>query len=181
MVGTESLPTDGVMICPTCGHLNLPGSDWCDWCQFSLLAVDLPTPTDRVDRSLMHDPVAKLAPHPPVTIPETGTLGDAVDTMMTEKVGAVLVTDETGKLVGILTERDFLTKVAGSPNYRQLPLQQFMSREPEVVSANDPIASALGKMAGGGYRHLPVVDEGKPVGSISVRGILSHIVSLCRD
>lgn len=169
------------MICPACGHLNLPGSDWCDWCQFDLMSVDLPTPTDRVDRSLMLDPVAVLAPHPPVTIPESGTLGDAVDTMMTEKVGAVLVTDTDDKLVGILTERDFLTKVAGSPHYRQLPLRQFMTRSPETVSAQDPIASALGKMASGGYRHLPVVDDGKPIGSISVRGILSHIVSLCRE
>lgn len=129
----------------------------------------------------MLDPVAVLDPHPPVTIGVSATLGDAVDSMIAQKVGAVLVTDEKGLLVGILTERDFLTKVAYSADFRRLPLQEFMTREPEAVSPADPLAFALGKMAGGGYRHLPVIEDGKPIGSISIRGILTHIVSLCSD
>ena len=169
------------MICPTCGHLNLPGADWCDWCQFDLMAIDRPTPTDQVDRSLMLDPVAVLAPHPPVTIDVGADLGMAVKVMISEKVGAVMVTGDDGRIVGILTERDFLTKVAGSPDYGRLPVRTFMTPDPETVSSADPLAFALGKMAGGGYRHLPVVDDGRPVGSISVRGILTHIVSLCGD
>jgi CBS domain-containing protein len=170
------------MICPACGYLNLPGADWCQWCQFDLMAIDLPAPTDRVDRSLMLDPVAVLCPHPPVCIAEEATLGEATEMMIAEKVGAVLVVNTDGRLVGILTERDFLTKIAGTTeDYGDWPLRDYMTRDPETVNADDPLALALGKMAVGGYRHLPVVEKGKPIGSISVRGILSHIVAICQD
>ena len=49
------------MICPLCGHKrNLPGADWCVWCLFDLAAIDRPTPHDRVEHSLMTEPVAAL-------------------------------------------------------------------------------------------------------------------------
>src|SRR5690242_6126389 len=100
------------MICPLCGHRgNLPGADWCAWCQFDLAAVDRPAPSDRVEASLMAEPVAVLGPKPPVTVAADADLGRAVREMIGRKVGAVLVTDPAGCLVGILTERDFLTKV----------------------------------------------------------------------
>jgi CBS domain-containing protein len=43
------------------------------------------------------------------------------------------------------------------------------------------LALALSKMDAGGYRHLPVVEDGKPVGMISVRDILRHIIAVCPD
>ena len=169
------------MICPACGQLNLPGADWCNWCQFALMALDRPTPQDRVDRSLMTDPVSALKLWPPVTVPLDADLGRAVGEMIGRRIGAVLVTDPAGKLAGILTERDFLTKVAGEPGYAGLPVVDFMTRTPETVGPKDTLAFALGKMAGGGYRHLPVVTDGTPVGTVSVRDILRHIVGLCAD
>jgi CBS domain-containing protein len=170
------------MICPLCGHKgNLPGADWCVWCQFDLAAVDRPAAADRVEHSLMTEPVAVLGPREPVTVPACADLGQAIRQMIARKVGAVLVTDPDGRLVGILTERDFLTKVAGANGFTRQPVAAFMTRHPETVTADDPLAYALGKMAGGGYRHLPVVAGGRPVGVISVRDILRHIVQLCRD
>ena len=56
-----------------------------------------------------------------------------------------------------------------------------MTPDPETASESDPLAFALHKMDGGGYRHLPVLRDGKPVGMISVRDLLKHITSLCRD
>lgn len=169
------------MICPACGHLNLPGADWCAWCQFALMSLDRPAPQDRVDRSLMTDPVTALRLWPPVTLPDTADLGEAVREMIARRIGAVLVTDPAGKLRGILTERDFLTKVAGEPGYAALSVQLFMTPRPETVGPKDTLAFALGKMAGGGYRHLPVVEDGKPLGTVSVKDILRHIVGLCAD
>jgi CBS domain-containing protein len=170
------------MICPLCGYTrNLPGADWCVWCQFDLAAVDRPTPSDRVELSLMTEPVAALDPREPVTVSADANLGRAVREMIAKQVGAVLVTDPGGRLVGILTERDFLTKVAGTNGFGSRPVAAFMTRHPETVTADDPLAFALGKMAGGGYRHLPVVAGGKPVGVVSVRDILRHIVRICRD
>jgi CBS domain-containing protein len=54
-----------------------------------------------------------------------------------------------------------------------------MTRNPETVSLNDSLALALQKMDVGGYRHLPVVEDGKPVGVISVRDMMRHLTKLC--
>ena len=80
-------------------------------------------------------------------------------------------------LVGILTERDFLTKIAGVPGYEELPVARFMTAAPVTVAPTDLLAAALARMDTGGYRHLPVVSDGKPVGVISVRDVLRHLTS----
>lgn len=168
------------MICPMCGRKgNRMGADTCAGCLFDLAAVDRPGPSDRVERSLMLDPVAALNPPPPVTVPAGATVGDVMRAMVAGRVGAVLVLDAGGRLGGIVTERDFLTKVAGSPGYASRPAAEVMTRRPEVVAPTDPLAVALGKMAAGGYRHLPVVAAGRPVGVVSVRDFLRHLLHLC--
>ncbi|HUR53459.1 MAG TPA: CBS domain-containing protein [Gemmataceae bacterium] len=169
------------MICPTCGHQNLPGSDACAECGLSLTQLDGPNPNDRLERSLVSDPVSVLNPRPPVTVLATATLADAMARMIELAVGAVLVTDGTEKLVGILTERDFLLKIAGRPGFEELPVSRFMTPGPETVAPADTISFALGTMDAGGYRHLPVVEAGRPVGVISVRDILRHVTGLCQD
>ena len=170
------------MICPVCGYKgNLPGTDWCESCQFDLSALDRPAAFDRVELSLMTETVADLGPREPVTVPADADLGQAMRAMLGRRVGAVLVTAAGGKLAGILTERDFLTKVAGAAGFERLPVTDFMTRNPETVTADDPLSVALAKMAGGGYRHLPVVADDTPVGVVSVRDVLRHIVQLCRD
>ena len=92
-----------------------------------------------------------------------------------------MVINSVGDLVGILTERDFLTRVAGEEGYEQLPVERYMTPAPETVLLSDLLAVALAKMDVGGYRHLPVVAEGKPVGVISVRDILRHLTAFFPD
>ncbi len=169
------------MICPTCGTANIPGQDLCVWCLLELAALDRPVPFDRVDGSLMGDAVAVLEPKPPICIPDTGTLGIAVALMCSKQVGALLVVNADGKLVGILTERDFLTRVAGDPDFSQKPVRHVMTRDPESVGPSDPLGFVLAKMDGGGYRHLPVTEDGIPVGVISARDVLKHVLKLCND
>ena len=169
------------MYCPSCGHLNLPGADQCEKCLLDLAALDRPAPQDKVESSLMADTVAVLGPKPPVTVPVDATLGDAVRQMMDRGVGAVLVTTSSGRLVGILTERDFLTKVAGTVDFPARPVREFMTPDPETVAPTDPLALALQKMDVGGYRHLPVVAAGLPVGVVSVRDVLRHVTKLCKE
>ena len=129
----------------------------------------------------MTDPVAILDPRPPVTVPLNANLGLAIREMIDRKVGAVLVIDAHGNLVGILTERDFLSKVSMDSGYEKLPVSDFMTSSPETVSPTDLLAVALGKMDVGGYRHLPVVVAGKPIGVISVRDILRHLTASFPD
>jgi CBS domain-containing protein len=167
------------MICPNCGHDNLPGAEECSSCLQDLTQLDRPVGHDRVERSLMEDTVGGLRPAPALTVPPDATVGEAIRAMMGNKVGALLVVDEQGRLLGIFSERDLLTKVAGEhPAWESQPVRAYMTANPETVTAADSLAFALHKMDVGGYRHLPVMDEGKPVGVVSVRDMLRHITRI---
>jgi CBS domain-containing protein len=146
----------------------------------SLAHLDEPALHDRVERSLLTDPVTVLHPREPVTVSVNADLGQAMRLMVERKVGAVLVTDEAGDLVGILTERDFLTKVAGQPAIDCLPVRDFMTTKPHTVLPTHTLAFAIGLMDAGGYRHIPIVEAGKPRGVISVRDVLRHVTQTCQ-
>jgi CBS domain-containing protein len=170
------------MICPTCGWDNVPGSEECQNCQQDLTLLDQPVARDRVERSLMEDPVRVLRPHPPVTVPLQATVGQAVALMLERDLGAMLVVDESGRLRGIFSERDLLKKIAGlHEDFADLPIAQFMTPDPETVTLSDTLNFALHKMDVGGYRHLPVAEEGRPVGVVSVRDMLRYITQLCKE
>lgn len=170
------------MICPNCGHDNLPGAEECSGCLQDLTQLDRPVATNKVERSLMEDPVRIFCKRKPVLIRPQDSLAKAVQIMLDESVGAVLVIDAAGQLVGILSERDLLTKVAGHhTDFSALHVEPFMTPNPETVKTSDTLAFALHKMDGGGYRHLPVLKDGRPHGVISVRDMLQHIVQLCND
>lgn len=169
------------MICPHCGHDNLPGSEECSFCSMDLTQLDRPTAHTQIERSLMEDPVSLLNPKKPITVRPTATVSETIEFMLDQDIGALLVTDDSGKLLGIFSERDLLTKVAGVHEpYADLPVRQFMTPSPETVTATDTLAFALHKMDVGGYRHLPVLKDGRPVGVISVRDLLRHITRLCK-
>lgn len=169
------------MICPTCTHDNLPGAEQCSRCMQDLTQLDMPMPFNNVERSLLEDSVELLSPRQPVTVRATMTVGEALRTMLAHDIGSLLVVDERGKLVGIFSERDLLTKVAGSPvPDTQLTVQGVMTANPETVGIGDSLAFAMHKMDVGGYRHLPVIKDGAPVGVVSVRDMLRHITRLCK-
>src|SRR5438128_2164707 len=170
------------MICPNCGHDNLPGSEECSRCLQDLTQLDLPVAQNRVERSLMEDPVQALQPREPVTIPPSATVREAVERMLSENLGALLVVDEHEQLVGIFSERDLLMKVAGQfSSYDAITVRDVMTPKPDSVTAEDTLAFAVHKMDVGGYRHVPVVDNGRPTGVLSARDLLRHIVRLCKE
>ena len=171
------------MICPACGHDNFPGRESCSNCLHDLTQLDRPVSRDRVERSLMENPVGGvLPPRDPITVHPTATIQDAIAVMLANDVGALLVVDQQGSLLGIFSERDLLTKVAGlHPSYRELPVGQFMTSKPETIAAEAPLAYVVHKMDVGGYRHVPVVvGDGRPSGMVSVRDILRHITRACK-
>ena len=169
------------MICPVCDYRkNLPGADWCESCQFDLASLDGPIPFDRVEASLMHDTVRMLTPKPAVVIGPLTPLRDAARLMIEYQVGALLVVSMTEQLVGILTERDYLTKVAGT-GQDDLPVDLFVTHHPDTVSEDATLAFVLSKMTIGNYRHVPILKGNRPVGLVSVRDILRHMVMLCQE
>jgi CBS domain-containing protein len=170
------------MICPSCGCTNLPGQETCSNCQQDLTKWDHPRPSNRVEASLMEEPVRVLPIHPPTTVSPHTPLGDAIALMLSGNIGAVLVVDDSGRLLGILSERDLLKKVAGIHQpYADLPVSRFMTARPETVAPSDTLNFALQKMDAGGYRHVPVVQDGRPISVVSVRDMIHHITRLCKE
>ncbi len=170
------------MICPSCCHKNLPGDDVCKQCKQPLTPFDAPTPDNPVERSVMYDQVKTLKQNPPVTIPQGATIGDTMALMLSTNVGAILVVDDDGHLTGIFSERDLLKKIVGNvADYEKLPITQFMTPRPESVQITDTLNFVLQKMDAGGYRHVPVLENGKPVSIISARDMLRFVTRLCKE
>lgn len=91
------------------------------------------------------------------------------------RAGAVLVVDEdSGRLLGICTERDLAYKVlAEGLDPHTTPVRSIMTANPESIPPEKPFGHALHRMFEGGFRHLPVIDpQGRPIGVISARDAL---------
>jgi CBS domain-containing protein len=169
------------MICPHCAYDNMPGSEQCENCLADLTQLDQPVAQDRVERSLMEDPVSRLKPRQALTVTPATTVQQAIDLMLSHEIGAVLIVDDAGKLLGIFSERDLLTKVADPiVDHTARPVTDFMTPDPTTVRATDTLAFVLHQMDVGGYRHLPVLQERQPLAMISVRDVLRHVTSLCK-
>jgi CBS domain-containing protein len=89
--------------------------------------------------------------------------------MASGNVGAILVIDAR-RLVGILSERDIVFRVvAAGLDIRTTRIDEVMTRDPQTVHPDLPFGSALVVMHEGGFRHLPVVEDGRAVGMVSSR------------
>lgn len=119
--------------------------------------------------------MARLRSRSPVLVEEESSILEAVEKMNVEKVGCVLVTVE-GKLSGILTERDILFKVLEkTSDLSRIAVRQVMTPDPETLREEDTLAYAVNKMSVGGFRHIPVLRKGEPVGILSSRDLLSYL------
>ena len=107
-----------------------------------------------------------------VTAAEHTTVAEAARIMTQESVGAMLVMHKD-KLVGIFTERDAVTRVlAAGRDPAHTHLSSVMTREPRTISLDKPFGHALIAMREHGFRHMPVLDHGRPVGVVSMRDAL---------
>jgi CBS domain-containing protein len=107
-----------------------------------------------------------------VTSTADTTVGDAARLMRENHIGAVVVV-ENGRLAGIFTERDALFRVvAEGRDVAKTRLADVMTRNPQTVRPNQKFSVALQMMYGGKFRHVPVVEDGRPVGILSARDAL---------
>ena len=165
------------MECPACGHENLPGQDTCEECHEDLTEAGLPEPKrGRLHELILEDPLSQLNAPRPITLGLTDSVASAVELMRKQRFGSVLVLDPGGKLAGIFTERDLLRRLAGCDRpLESVALEEVMTPRPQALTEEDTLANALNHMAIGGYRHVPIVRDGAPVGFVSIRGILTYI------
>ena len=109
---------------------------------------------------------------PPATAEKSATVLDAALLMKAQGKGALLVV-EGPRLIGIFTERDALLRViAAGLDPRSTKLGDVMTPQPETLHPDEPFVKALRIMHKRGFRHLPVVEHGRPLGVVSARDAL---------
>jgi CBS domain-containing protein len=163
------------VICPVCRFGNFPGDDTCANCGADLWNADTPQgiTTFRGELLGLHlDELGLPAPH---LIDAGAGIDEAIRRMQGDGVDCLLVTDG-GTLVGIFTDRDAILKVAGQPTVGRT-IGEVMTHDPVILRSGDPVAVAIHKMAVGGFRHVPFVKAGVPVGVVSARDVFRHLAA----
>jgi Predicted signal-transduction protein containing cAMP-binding and CBS domains len=108
----------------------------------------------------------------PVTATADMTVTAASRLMKAKRIGAILVV-KNGRLAGIFTERDALFRViAESRDPAKTKLGEVMTENPRTIAPDRPFGHALHLMHEGEFRHVPVVENGRPVGIVSARDAL---------
>jgi CBS domain-containing protein len=112
------------------------------------------------------------AKKPPVTIPADTSVAEAARRMRDGNTGAAMVLEGT-RLAGIFTERDALFRVlAVARDPQATPVSLVMTRDPQTIHPDKPFDEALRMMHEGRFRNVPVVEDGRPLGMVSVRDAL---------
>ncbi len=164
-----------IVICPSCGTENIEGADTCEHCTADLRGADVPESTQVDTDSDLALPISSIRFERPQTVPSSATVSDAVDAMLTGKIGAVVIMDD-GRIVGILTERDVLKRIAGIGERMAAPVSDYMTRDPVILRDSDPMAHAMNKMGVGGFRHIPVIQNGNLIGIATARDVMAWVM-----
>jgi CBS domain-containing protein len=164
------------MNCPYCGADNLDGVDDCAECGQSLSDAHLTDPPTAVEQSLLADHLQVLDPQTPVVVSADTPVRDVLRAMVDGGTGCVVVADGD-RSVGIFSERDALMRLnTAASALGDRPVSEFMTAEPETLEPTAKVVFAVQRMDVGGYRHIPIIDEGGELaGIVSVRDILRYL------
>lgn len=107
------------------------------------------------------------------TLPQTGTLIDAVTALNTHNVGALVIIDADGKPVGILSERDIVRRLGQDPaGILALSIADCMTRDLVTCGRDTLVADVMERMTRRHIRHMPVTENGALVGIISIGDVV---------
>jgi CBS domain-containing protein len=161
-------------VCPDCGYDNIAGTDECEECGQSLTELSDVIPTSPLAKGLVNDSIDSLSPREPVAVSPDEKVGHVLDLLVDNHIGCVLVVDGDD-LIGIFSERDALVRLnTEAEELKDRPIKEFMTDSPSTLQGHDTIAYAVHKMSLGGYRHIPILTNGKPTGVISIRDVLRY-------
>ncbi|MCA9176577.1 MAG: CBS domain-containing protein [Planctomycetales bacterium] len=118
--------------------------------------------------------ISQLSLEEPTCVTSVTSVRDVLRVLQQHRAGFVLVVDNE-QLQGIFTERDALRHMATGEGLDEA-VSAAMTSDVVLVEKTDTVASAIEKMARGGYRRLPVVDNGRPRGVLAVSTILHYLV-----
>ena len=163
------------MICPACDLDNVPGAEICEECGTDLTDSGVPRPTTGMQARILKDPLSALGPWELVSVPSSASVAEALAVMRDRRHGSVLVLNG-GKLEGIFTERDLLTKVLDrGVDPGKTKVTEVMTPDPTTLRASHPLAFAIHLMAVRGIRHIPILKGGVPQGVVSIRSVLEYL------
>ena len=113
-----------------------------------------------------------------VTGDRTMSLGQAVARLADNRIGALIFVDEESRVVGILSERDVVRSLAkhGAPVLDEAAADH-MTRQVKTCTREDTVEDLMDMMTAGRFRHLPVVEEGRLVGMVSIGDVVKHRVA----
>ena len=113
----------------------------------------------------------------PFTVSTGSPVREAIEGIRSRTTGYALVLSGNA-LAGIFTERDYLDKIADQDVSLDRPVDEFMSKEPKILGPDDSVADALSLIVDGGYRHVPIVEQGEVQGVLSALDIVKYIAEL---
>jgi CBS domain-containing protein len=133
--------------------------------------------TEHESRSELRSEKARVMAHlEPGKVAAGASLGDALGTMRAHHGDAVLVTDASGHLAGILTERDVLNRVLGKNVDESRPVDEFMTASPATLNAEATLMEAMRAMEQGHFRNVPLVDDGgNVIGMLRQLDLLEYV------
>jgi len=112
-----------------------------------------------------------------VTIEPTADLTAAAKLLAERHIGAVVILGADHRIIGILSERDIVRALAEhGPTVLHQPVGQVMTRDVQTCSETDTIESLMGRMTTGKFRHMPVVEQGKLIGIVSIGDVVKNRV-----
>ncbi len=117
-----------------------------------------------------------------VTADPNATLAEAVRILAARRIGAVVVTGADRRIVGILSERD-VVRVLGDkgPSALDSPIGEAMTRKVTTCSMRDTVAELMERMTDGKFRHVPVVEDGRLAGIVSIGDVVKWRVHEIED
>lgn len=164
-----------IVVCPSCGAENIEGVDTCENCLADLRSLDVPATSQIASESDLALPINCARISKVRLVSPTVSVREAIDQMRAEASGAVVVA-EGPRIVGIFTERDVLHRIAARPGRLGEPVSAHMTHDPVVLREDDPMAAALNKMGDGGFRHIPVLREGRVAGMVTGRDVWAWVM-----
>ena len=110
-----------------------------------------------------------------VTIDPNANLATAAKVLAERRIGALVVTGPEDRIVGILSERDIVTALAKCGiDALETKITKVMTRKITTCSLSDTISSIMESMTAGKFRHVPVVEQGRLAGIISIGDVVKH-------
>jgi len=110
-----------------------------------------------------------------LTVAPEETISQAAEVLAERRIGALLVADPGGKLVGILSERDVVRAVArhGADAFAH-PVSRHMTAKVETARETDRVTEIMERMTAGKFRHMPVLENGRIIGVVSIGDVVKH-------